>query len=735
MAMTFSVVGKPSPRVDGFERVTGQAKYAGDIQIPGMLYARILRSPYPHARIKGINTAKAEALPGVKAILTSFNTSVQWSSGDRSNKRYVFNNPVRFAGEPVAAVAAGEKYIAEDALGLIDAEYEPLHFILDPRKALEEGAPQIHPGGNLLDSKPYPFERGNVEKGFAEADHIFEDTYVSKQVINAQMEPRVSVAFWEGGKLTVWASTQGITSCRSDLAKDLGLPLNKVRVICKYMGGGFGNKGQAQDLDLIAALLAKKTGKPVKLELTREEDYMGMHGRWPTIQEYKIGVKKDGTITAISLKGFSGLGGYNKGPFFPGSIAGARDLYRCPNVKTEVYPAYTNTTCGANYRAPAYPQGIFGVESIMDHVAYQLKIDPLEFRLKNFTTLWDGILPYTTNALEDCIREGAEKIGWKEKWHRPGEKTLGNKKHGIAMAMGLFPSGVGMGAAIVKVNADGSIHLMAGVTDIGTGAKTTMSILAAEAMGVPLEKVQIISGDTDVTPYSVGESGSRTTCFTGQAVLAACEDAKKHLLELASQILEVKPEALEIRNERIYVKGMMDKGTTIEEVARKFPDAIVGSGFTNIKLENMARQSFAAHFAEVEVDIETGEIKLLNYVAVHDSGKIINPLTAESQVIGGVVMGASMALTEELIHDKATGIPLNPNYRDAKVLTHLDIPKIEPVFVEKMDPFGPYGAKGLGEPPITPVVACIANAIFNATAIRLKELPLTQDKIVIGYSL
>lgn len=728
--MAFSIVGKPTPRVDGFERVTGRARYAGDVQLPGMLFGRILRSPHPHARIRKIDTAGAEALPGVKAILTFANSSVQWSSGDSLNKRYLFNNPVRFAGEPVAAVAAVDKYIAEDALGLIEVAYDPLPFVLDPQKALDEGAPRIHPGGNLFQGKPYRYERGDVEKGFAEADLVFEDTYRSKLVINAQTEPRVSVAAWEGGKLTVWASTQGITNCRADLAKDLGLPLNKVRVICHYMGGGFGGKNQAQDLDLIAALLAQKAGRPIKLELTREEDYMGIHGRWPTTQQYKVGVKKDGTLTAITLKGVSGLGGYSKGPFRPGAIAGARELYRCPHVKTEVYPAYTNVLCSGNYRAPAYPQGIFGVESIMDHIADRLGIDPLELRLKNFTTAGDGKLPYTTNLLEECIREGARRIGWKEKWHKPGERSVGPKRHGIGMAIGIFPSRVGLGSAMVKVNADGSIHLLAGVTDIGTGAKTVMSMLAAEAMGVPLEKVQIISGDTDVTPYSVGESGSRTTCFTGPAVLAACEDAKKRLLAVASRMLKVEAETLEMKEGRISVKGAREKGVSVEEVAGKFPDAIVGAGFTDPQLEEMARESFAAHFAEVEVDAETGEIQLLNYVAVQDSGTIINPLTAGGQVIGGVVMGTSMALTEELIYDRATGIPLNPNYRDAKVLTHLDIPKIEPVFVEKADPFGPYGAKGLGEAPITPSVACLANAIFNATGIRLKELPLTQDKIL-----
>jgi CO/xanthine dehydrogenase Mo-binding subunit len=730
MATKFSAIGKPTPRVDAFDKVTGIAKYTGDVQIPGMLYAKVLRSPFPHARIIKIDTTKAEALPGVETVLTHLNAKVRWRTGDHSNERYIFNNPVRFVGESVAAVAATNKHIAEDALELIEVQYEPLPFVLDTREALERGAPKVHLTGNLLNGKPYIYERGNIGKGFAEADRIFEDSYISKVVNNAQMEPRVSLAMWKGDRLTVWASTQGITNTRSDLAKDLNISLNKVRVICNYMGGGFGNKNQAHDFDLVATLLAKKTGRPVKIEYTREEDYVAVHGRWPTIQHYKIGVKLDGTITAISLKGFSSLGGYNKGSYFHGSIAGAKELYRCPHVKTETYPVYTNTSCTGNYRAPAYPQGIFGIESMMDQLAHELGIDPIAFRLKNFVMLADGHSAYTSNALEECIIKGAKEIGWQKKWHQPGKRISGTKKHGIGMAMGLFPSRIGMGAAMVKLNRDGSIHLHVGVTDIGTGAKTTMALIASEALGIPLEKVRVISGDTDVTPYSVGESGSRTTCFTGPAVIAACDDVKKILFQLASPILSVKPEDLELSEGWIYVKQTPDKKIPMAEVASLAPDAIIGTGFTNPILDDMDRESFAAHFAEVEVDTETEEIKLLNYVAVHDSGKIINPLTATSQVIGGVVMGISMALTEELIHDRATGIPVNPNYRDAKVLTHLDIPKIEPMFVEKTDPFGPYGAKGLGESTITPSVACIANAIFNATGIRLKELPLTQDKLI-----
>lgn len=732
MADKLSLIGKPVARLDAYAKVTGQAKYAADIQLPGMLYARVLRSPYPHARIIKIDTSEAEALPGVKAIITHENASIVWSSGDRSenakSKRYLFNNPVRFVGDPVAAVAAANRRIAEDALHLIKVEYELLPFVLEAEEALKPGAPEVRPGGNLLEGKPLLFERGDVEKGFAQADLIYEDTYVSKHINNAQLEPRASVAMWEGDHLTVWASTQGISNCRLDLARDLKIPLSNVRVICKFMGGGFGAKNQCHDFDLMAALLAKKTGRPVKLEYTRGEDFIGVHGRWPTVQHYKIGVKRDGTVTAIYTRAFSGMGAYAKGR---GGLMGARELYRCPNVKTEIYRAYTNAPCSGNFRAPSGPQGIFGVESAMDQIAHELGIDPVEFRLKNHILMWDGATPLSSSGLAECIREGARQIGWREKWHRPGEKTIeGSRRHGIGMAIGQWHSGLGLSAGMVRINTDGSVQVFAGVTDIGTGAKTTMSLIAAEALGVPLEKVSIVSGDTDVTPYSVGESGSRTTTYTGTAIKAAAEEAKRQLLEIAAELLAARPEQLEIKEGKIFVKDAPERLVSFEKAAGKAPEAIYGKAVTNPHHEGVESAAYGAHFAEVEVDVETGQVKVINYVAAHDSGRIINRLTASSQIIGGVTMGMGMALAEELRLDPLTGKPLNPNYHGAKLMTHQDVPKIRPIIVEAIDPYGPYGAKALGEAPIVPSVAAIANAIFNATGARVKELPITPDKIL-----
>jgi CO/xanthine dehydrogenase Mo-binding subunit len=692
-----TTVGRPTPRIDAEERVTGRATYTGDIRLPGMLYARVLRSPHPHARIRRIDVSKASALAGVKAVATHETCRVVWSSGDTRNRRFLFNNPVRFAGDAVAAIAAVNRHVAEEALGLIAVDYEVLPFVLDPEDALKSGAAEIQPGGNLSPDTegahlPETSRHGDVQAGFAAADRIFEDRYTSPHINNAQLEPRVSIAAWEGDRLTVYASTQGISNCRTDLARDLGLRPEQVRVVCEFMGGGFGNKNQCHDFDLMAAVLAKETGAPVKLEFTRKEDFVAVHGRWPTRQYYRVGVRRDGTLTAIQLRAYSGMGPYRKGS---GGVNGV-ELYECPNVETEVHPVYTNMAVAANFRAPAYPQGVFGIESLMDHIAHELKIDPVEFRLRNLTRHYHGELPYTNNGLEECIRRGAAAFEWQLRWHSPG-RTSGPSKRGIGMAMGMFGARVGRSSAVIRLDAGGRYAVHVGVTDIGSAAKTTMALLAAEELGVPLARVQVVSGDTDRCPYSVGESGSRTTSFTGYAVIEAARDLKRQLQE---------------------------KGPP------RGADVLVASATPEPVLKGVARYSFAAHFVEVEVDTETGRVEIRRYLAVHDSGRILNPLTAASQVKGGVTLGIGMALHEELLYDRRSGRPLNAGYYGARVPTHLDAPEIEVLFVEDDDGYGPYGAKSLGEPPIIPSVAAIANAIFNATGKRMKDLPITRERLL-----
>jgi xanthine dehydrogenase molybdenum-binding subunit len=725
----FSVVGKKIPRIDAYERVTGQAQYTGDIQLPGMLHARVLRSPHPHARIVSIDTSKAENLPGVKAIAHHENAKVPWSSGGHTHQRFIFNNPVRYVGDAVAAVAATDPHIAEDALKLIEVKYEKIPHVLDANEALKPDAAKIAPHGNLSVGKgnqtsPIEESWGDLEQGFKDADQIFEDTYITKHVNNAQMERRVSVAKWDAGKLTVFASTQGVSNARTDIAKDFGLPLSRVRVVCKYMGGGFGNKNQAQDYDYMAAVLARMAGQPVKLEFTREDDYVGMHGRWASEQRYKVGVKKDGTITALALDAVTNSGAYRKSS---GNLSGT-DFYQIPNFRKHIKVVHTNTVVSANYRAPAYPQSVFGFASFLDQVAHEMGINPLDMFMRNRIQKYKAKTPFSSNYLEQCIVEGAKRIGWQQKWHKPGAMG-GQKKHGIGMALGGYPYRPGLGAATIRVNPDGSAHLLVGVTDIGTGAKSTMAIIAAEALGIPLSQIQLTNGDTDVTPYSVGESGSRNTPFTGPAVIAAADDVRRQIFNLAAGQLKVKAEDLDLRNSEVFVKADPAQKLPLARVVARAGE-LIGRATTNPSFKDVEGKSFCAHFAEVEVDSGTGHVTITRYVAVHDSGTIINRLPAESQIKGGVTQGIGMAFSEELIIDKFTGIPINPNYRDAKVPTHLEVPEVEVIFIEQPDPYGPFGGKVVGEPPITAAVATIANAIFNATGKRIKELPITPDKIL-----
>ena len=690
-------VGHPSSRIDAQKRVTGTATYTGDLRLPDMLYARVLRSPHPHARIRRIDLSRAQALPGVKVILTHENCDVIWGSGDMRNKRYLFNNPVRFVGDAVAAVAAVDRHTAEEATRLIEVDYEKLPFVLEPEEALKPGAPEIQPGGNLSPNargahEPEAFRRGNIDEGLKAADRVFEDQFSSPHINNAQLEPRVAVALWENGKLTVHTPTQGISNCHTEMARDLKLPPENVRIICEFMGGGFGNKNQNHDFELMAAVLAKQAGVPVKIEFTRKEDFLAVHGRWPTKQYYKVGVKNDGTLTAIQLRGYSGMGPYRKGT---GGIAGI-EIYQCPHVERLVSPVYTNKAVSANLRGPDFPQGVFGIESLMDDVAYALKMDPVEFRLKNMTRKFNDQLPYTSIGLEDCIRKGAEAFEWKRRWHAPGAGT-GAVRQGVGMAMGSFSSNLGRSSAVIDLDSSGMYHLHVGVTDIGTGAKTTMALIAAEELGVPLSKIDVIWGDTARSPYSVGESGSRTTTHTGWAVIQAAKDLKQQIAE----------------------KGL-PQGNAV----------LTASANTSPTVNGAARYSFVAHFAEVEVDTELGHVKVTKYVAAHDSGRIVNPLTAESQVKGGATMGIGMALHEELLYDRASGQPLNAGYYGARILTHRDTPEVEVLWVGNEDPYGPYGAKTLGEPTIIPSPAAVANAIYNAIGKRVKDLPISRDKIL-----
>ena len=706
-----TTIGHVTPRVDAIERVTGQATYTNDLKLPGMLYARVLRSPHPHARIRHIDTSAASRLPGVQAVITHENAQVVWGAGAVAGgrqyndaikeitrqRRYIFNNPVRCVGDAVAAVAATDRHIAEQALALIQVDYEVLPFVLEPEAALAADAPRIWPEGNLcLDvhntCAPVVSEHGDLAAGFAAADQIFTQRYDTGFVHNAQLEPRCALAHWQGETLTLYTPSQGIANCRHDMARDLGLEDQQVRVVCHYMGGGFGNKNQNQDADLIAATLARHTRAPVMLEYSRRDDWLGMHGRWPTVQEYRVGVTNEGTVTAIQLIGYSGMGPYRKNA---GGIGGL-ELYACPNRYRSLSPVYTNRTTSGNFRAPSEPHGVYGIQSTMDDIAYKLGMDPVDFTLKNMLRPTEE-QPFTNYSLDACIQRGVETFDWQARRKAIPGSDPGPIKRGAGFSFMMFRAALGMSSAVVQVDAQQHYTLFVGVTDVGPGAKTTMGMIAAEALGVPLSQVTVVSGDTERCPYSVGESGSRTTIMTGMAVIEAVQDLQQ----------------------QIAARGMPTDN-----------DVLVASATPTPVPDGTIRQCFGAHFVEVEVDTRLGTTRIVKYVAVHESGRIINPQTARDQIRGAVIQGIGQALHENLLYDPASGQPLTTGYYRARHLTHLDVPTIEVQFLEVDDGYGPFGAKTVGESGIILTPAAVANAIFNATGIRLTSLPMTRDKLL-----
>ena len=706
-----NTVGHDVPRIDAYERVTGRATYTRDERLPGMLYARVLRSPYPHARIRRIDTAAAEALPGVRAVITHETHELVYSSGSIAggrqysdaakdvtrHLRYMFDNPVRFVGQPVAAVAAVNRHIAEEAALLIQIDYEELPFVLDAEEAVAPGAPRIWPEGNIaldIDNQPEPIggRSGDVAAGFAAADLVIEDRYTTAFVQNGQLEPRSALAYWVDDKVTIYTPTQGISNCRHDNARDLGLEPHQVQIVCKYMGGGFGDKNGSYYFDLIAAMLSKQAGAPVMLELSRKDDWLGTHGRWHTIQDLKVGLTEDGAVTAIELKALSGMGPYLRRS---GNIGGI-DAYACENVERVIYPVHTNRMVSGNYRAPSDPQGYFSIASIMDDAAYAVSMDPVKFALKNMRRPTDDE-PFTSYSLDECIERGAELFEWDARWRREPGSDSGPVKRGSGMAFMMFRSTVGPSSAILRVTAEQRYTLFVGVTDIGPGAKTTMALIAAEELGVPLSQIEVVWGDTDRCPYSVGESGSRTTTMTGFAVVEAARDLKRQIADQG-----------------------MPQGDSV----------LIASATPTPSTDGKLRMCFGAHFVEVEVDVRLGHVRITKYVAVHESGRILNPLPARDQIRGAVLQGVSQALHEDLLYDSRSGQPLTAGYYGARHITHLDAPQIEVEFIENDDGIGPYGAKTVGESGIILGPAVVANAIFNAVGIRMKDLPITRQRLL-----
>jgi CO/xanthine dehydrogenase Mo-binding subunit len=740
MVKELTVVGKRHPKIDGWERVSGNAVYASDIYLPGMLYGKILRSPHPHAKVVNIDAEKAKAYPGVKAVLTPRDLAAY--SWDKSPGRGHHDMPIlaeiaRFAGDDIAVVAAVDEDSAEEALELIKVEYQPLPFVLDPEEALKPTAPKIHPQGNLAGGKPSTLVRGDIEKGFQEADLVYEGKYYTPMLQHATAEPRVCVARWERGKLTVWDSTQYTFATQAGLAHALKIPMSKVRVISEFMGGGFGDKLQMERYCVLASILSMKTGHPVRIEFSREENFLASHHRYPAVCYLKYGARKDGTLTAIQVKVVADLGAYNHLDGALNVFETMKSVYRCPNLKAEGYNAYTNKPEAGAMRCVGHPQGDFAQEIHVDIMAEKLGLDPVAFRLKNHARLADGDqdrkIPFSSNAMEECIRKGAEAVGWAQKWQKP-VSSPGPIKKGMGMAIHACRHGAMSlpSAGMVKINSDGTVNVLTGSNDIGASQKTTMAIIAAEELGIPLASVSVTSADTDVTLDTGSSGGSKQTITAGMAIKLAAADAKRQLFDIAAKELKTEKENLELRDGSIYAKGS-DKGVPMANVLRRAPATITGRGTGSLP-QGVVTHCFAAHFVEVEVDTLSGEVRVLKLVAAHDTGKVINLLGAENQIDGGAIQGMGFALTENQIFDSATGLCVNPNLVDYKLITMKDVPEIDTVMIEPIDSHGPFGAKGLGEPPYGPPAPAIANAIYNAVGVRITELPMNIRSVLEGLS-
>jgi CO/xanthine dehydrogenase Mo-binding subunit len=706
---TFHIIGLYTKRIDGKKIVTGQARYTHDIKLKDMLIGKILRSPYAKAEVLSVDFSGAKNLGGVKAALQ------------------VNQGKILYAGQQVAAVAAVDDKTAARALELIKVEYKPLPFVVNEDKARESGSPQVHEDRPNVE-KRRGYSRGDTESGFAEADVVIERTYKTAIEIHHPAETHSSIAMWRGERLTVWDSTQAIHGVRDGLAETLQIPATRIKVIKNYMGGGFGSKLSLNEHTVVAALLARETKRPVKIVLSRHDNSVCVGNRPSTFQTYKGGVKRDGTITALNLLSYTS-GGIRGGDRTSEPMI---DLHRCDNVKGEDNNIYLNTGAARATRAPGLVQGTLGFEGFMDELANAIGMDPLEFRKKNYTTKNRGGtgIPYSSKGLDKAYEIGAREIGWQRRNKTPGEGN-GRFRRGIGMAAGIWwGAGVPGTLADLKLHPDGSVEAICGTQDIGCGTRTHMAVVAAEALGLRPDDITVKLGNTDY-PWAPISGGSLTTPSVAPAMRDASLKAAQHVREMAASKLEVPPDRIVIEDGKLLDKDNPEKSISFRDTLKDLDHETVFHGERKGLPEGYAYNTFGAHFAEVEVDTVTGKIKVIKMVAVQESGRIINKQTAESQVIGGVTQGLSTALFEQRVMDDETGRMLNPNLSDYKIATSMDIPEIVPLFVDIVDPrINVLGTKGLGEPPRIPSSAVIANAVYNAIGIHLREIPMTPDKVL-----
>ena len=764
MSENLFTVGKSVAPIYGIEKATGALRFPADVNLPGMLWMKILRSPHAHARIVEVDATAAHGMKGVVAILTHKDVP-QVLFGPYQNEIYALEEEVRFVGDTVAAVAAEDWNIAEEAVRALRVKYQVLPAVHDAEAGTQSGAPDaildypdpgsIKPGdirpdqlatfGNIIGLKEggptVANTRGDVEAGFQQSDAVVERVFRQSEVNAVSHEPRACVAVYEDGKCTLWCSVQDPYRLQDGVARVLGLPMENVRVVATNLGGAFGVKVTGR-FAVLCALLARQTGRPVKIWFTREEESLDSHNRSALVHYVKAGATKDGSLTAIRVRTFLDngcwpFGGLGQNIAFAISTR-PMDLYhRCPNVDWEVYAVRTNRPSTGPYRGRADAESHFPIESVMDELAQKIEMDPIEFRLKNRLRQGDDLCSapkkiVSTVWLEEAARRGADTIDWQRRASLPASHS-GARKRGLGMAMVIHSCGsnpAGTSEAEVTIDAEGSIALFSGTADQGSEQQTTLRQMVAEVFGVALDDIGGANADTSTCPFDSGPFSSRTVYATGIAACRAAEAAKRQLLEHAAIILHAAAQDLEIGEKLVWPHGDKSKRLSLKDIAAHAGGLIRGHGIHRPNEDPLFAYGFAAAFAEVEVDIETGEVKVIRLVSSHDVGRAINPMIVEGQILGGAAQGLGYALTEGFCFDQRTGTALNQWFLDLRTPSTLDMPDIEPVIVELGEPTHPFGAKGCSEISYVGVAPAIANAICHATGARVAELPMTPDVVL-----
>ena len=754
---TTSPVGKSVPRIDARQKACGEAVYVFDMKPPGMLVGKMLRSPHPHARILSINTSKAEKLEGVRAIVTAEDTyKIKFGSNEYFFPRTVDQLPlesekVRYIGDEIAAVAAVDEETAQKALSLIEVKYEVLPAVFDAQEAMKPGAPLIHTAMSNI-GVMLPVRYGEPEKALQESDYVREDIFYLQSAAHCALEPHVSIGQYEVStdRITLWTSTQAPFKVREALAKTLKMEAADIRVIKLNVGGGFGGKLEMLPMDFAACLLSKKSGGfPVKIICNRQEEFSFTRRKHPMIYKLKSGVKRDGTLMAITGEVIADGGAYcSYGPtVIAAAIMRIFMVYKIKNFNMMGYRIYTNNpVCGA-IRGFGGVQSGFAVESHMDMLAEGIGMDPVEFRLKNATdpdTVTVNKLIISSNGLKECIQKAALACDWKNKY---GKRKDVAKGLGVAVAADVMGSKMykahESAGSIIKVEEDGSVYLFTGAADTGQGSDTAMAQIAAQELGVCYERIRVKAADTEITPFDTGSFASRVTFISGNATKNAATDAKRQILEIVARELKIDPSGLDIKDEQVIKKDTAALVMTFDQAIAlcysfNYGYLIIGRGNYNPKTTPIdfrtgegnisGSYGFEAQIAEVEVNKRTGHVKVRKMYDVHDIGFPINPVSVEGQIEGSIIMGLGYTLYEDLKFKE--GRVLNPSFSKYRIPRSVDITELESIFVETKDPQGPFGAKGMGEASLLPTAAAIANAIYDAVGIRIKELPITPEKVL-----